>query len=1030
VASSSYRTASVPFIFDLCTPRGDVLKGVTDADFAADLAKVIRGVAAEEYLKANKFFANTYPTRGLQNLLANVCARLSGTGAEAASIFRLDTSYGGGKTHGLIALVHAANGMQGVSNVSEFIDPALVPKSKVRVAAFDGENADPANGRSMGDGVFAHTPWGEIAYGLAGKTGYERLRRSDEQMVAPGAETIAELFGNEPTLILLDELSVYLRKAMAAVPAAGDQLTAFLTSLFKAVESSPRAALVYTLAIGKDGQTMDAYASENKYIADRMAEAESVSARKATLLNPTEDDETVKVLRRRLFEKVDDSKAAEIIGAYRSLWSANKEGLAPEADHPETIEAFRTSYPIHPEVLDVLTSKTATLSNFQRVRGMLRILTRTIAHMWDPKNRPQDATAIHLHHIDVAFAPILQEIVTRLQQSSYVPAIRNDITGAEPQRALAQEIDDANYKGLPPYATYVARTIFLNSLAFNEPLKGVTPERLRYSILGPSTDVGFIEDARKKFITSSAYLDDRPIAPMRFLAEANLTQIIRRQEQHVDRAQARVELNDQIRLIFGPGRFQMIPFPAGPYEVPDEVGDGRPLLALMSYDGVTVGGSVDAAPELIGKIFDRKGAAGTDFRSFRNNLVFLVADETRKEDMRAKMVLRLALIEMKNPERLKELAEHQQNKVKELESRSLTELAISIQQCYRHVFYPSRNRIGTSEVDLAHTALDVHATGNHPGEGQRALMHALQDLGKLRLPGDEPDSPSYIRDRTPLRKGQMTVGALREEFRRDPALPMLIENDTFIKAIHKGVEQGEYVYRRGELLYGKGDPMAMIIVDEQSIIFTSGYAQQHGIWPRQAQPAPGADPGTGSTTIGGGGLFGPGAGPIGGPGTGFGSGSGAAPAPPLPGHKQFTAQGVLREALIRLWEQARAAKVAKIGSLEIQMYEAGDAFKLLGMIGSVSNCTKKVVFTGGYGTKEEGVFEFRFEGSVEDAKPVKEFLDAQFRAASEQDLKTTYSMKFEQGLELAGEAAEKLTEKLVKFASGAAYVTAVAEVQQ
>src|SRR5947209_5680607 len=126
MATSSHRS-SVPPIFDICKPRPDVLKGVTDADFAADLAKVIRGVAAEEYLKANKFFANTYPTRGLQNLLTNVCARLSGTGAEAASIFRLDTSYGGGKTHGLIALVHAANGMQGVSNVGEFVEPMLVP---------------------------------------------------------------------------------------------------------------------------------------------------------------------------------------------------------------------------------------------------------------------------------------------------------------------------------------------------------------------------------------------------------------------------------------------------------------------------------------------------------------------------------------------------------------------------------------------------------------------------------------------------------------------------------------------------------------------------------------------------------------------------------------------------------------------------------------------------------------------------------------------------------------------------------------
>ena len=74
--------SSVRSIFDLCEPRADVLKGVTDADFAADLAKVTRGIAPDEYVKADKFFANTYPTRGLQNLLSNVCARLSGTGAE------------------------------------------------------------------------------------------------------------------------------------------------------------------------------------------------------------------------------------------------------------------------------------------------------------------------------------------------------------------------------------------------------------------------------------------------------------------------------------------------------------------------------------------------------------------------------------------------------------------------------------------------------------------------------------------------------------------------------------------------------------------------------------------------------------------------------------------------------------------------------------------------------------------------------------------------------------------------------------
>ena len=182
-----------------------------------------------------------------------------------------------------------------------------------------------------------------------------------------------ELFGGEPVLILLDELSVYLRK-VRQFDDAHDQLTAFLTSLFKAVEGAPNAALVYTLAIGKDGRATDAYSAENQFIADRMAEAESVSARKATLLNPTEEDETAQVLRRRLFESIDDSQASSVVAAYRDLWTAAGEALSGEADRPETTESFLASYPLHPEVLATLTAKTATLGNFQRVRGMLRLL--------------------------------------------------------------------------------------------------------------------------------------------------------------------------------------------------------------------------------------------------------------------------------------------------------------------------------------------------------------------------------------------------------------------------------------------------------------------------------------------------------------------------------------------------------------------------------------------------------------------------------------------------------------------------------
>ena len=1005
---------TTPTIFETCRPRPDVLKGaVAEADFAADLAQVIAGRGPQEYLDPARFFANTYPTRGLANLLLNVCQRLTGTADAAAAIFRLDTSYGGGKTHGLIALAHVASGLHRVPNIAEFIDPARLPDGPVRVAAFDGENADPANGRAMGDGVLAHTPWGEIAYALAGKDGYARVRASDEGHVAPGAETLRELFGGEPALILLDELSVYLRK-VRNLAGARDQLTAFLTSLFKAVEGAPRAALVYTLAIGKDGRASDAYNEENQFIADRMAEAESVSARKATLLNPTEEDETVQVLRRRLFESIDDDKAAAVVEAYRALWSASGEALSPEAARPETVAAFRLSYPLHPDVMATLTGKTATLGNFQRVRGMLRLLARTLAHLWN--ERPADATAMHLHHVDPGHEPIRQEIVTRLGQTAYVPAIANDVAGG---KALAQDIDADHHGGLPPYAAYVARTVFLHTLAFNEPLKGLPAEQLRYAILSPALDVSFIEEARKKFIADSAYLDDRPGAPMRFLAEANLRQIIRREEQHVDPGEARAYLNDRIREIFRGRTFDAVCFPGGPFDVPDEVGDGRPKLVVLAYDGVTVGGSVDTVPELIARIHARKGAEGSALRAFRNNVVFVAAAEDRREDMRRRTAYRLALQALKKPERLADLAEHQQDKVRELEMRSQQELALAIQQCYRHVFYPSRHRVGTSDADLAHTAIDTHSASEQPGAGQQQIVRVLRDLRKLRLAEDEPDSPAYVRDRTPLKKGDITTLALRHEFRRDPALPILTGDDLFIRGVRRGIEQGEYVYRRGDLLFGPGNPPASIEIDEQAVIFTMAYARTAGIWPRPQQDSPEAEPGGGESGQ-------PAAGATGGvvadppAGPGLGCPSDAAP-------DRLTAEGLLREALTQVWEQARAKGIGAIGTLTIRLFEAGDAFRLMGAVAAVPGADKTVTIAGGYETRDGGSFELEFRGPPLDAQPVREFLEPQLRDASSQNLQAGFDLVFANGLAMQGDAAEKLTERLARFASGAAYVSATAE---
>jgi len=1020
-------------IYDLCVPRADVLSGgVSESDYAANLTAVLSGRAGPDYTDPTLFFSNTFPTVGICELLKNVCRRLSGSAEALSATFRLDTSFGGGKTHGLIALVHAARSGRQVPGIAEFVDPTFLPHQEVRIAAFDGENADPANGRRMVDGIRAYTPWGEIAAQLAGKQGYELVRRSDEGRVAPGADTIAELFGNQPVLIVLDELGEYLRKVRHLE--GRDQLTGFMKALFSAVEGAGNAAVVYTLAVRQDGKVQDAFAQENEFLARHMDELESVSGRKATNLNPTKDDETAAVLRRRLFRSIDDAGASDVIEAYRSLWTQHRDALPAGGGNSGT-EEFAAAYPFHPGVLDTLTGKTATLADFQRVRGMLRVLGRTIQVLWE--DRPSDAHAIHVHHMDLRREMIRREFTTRLGQSAFDPAITNDITGTRDKPSLAREIDDKHFRGLPPYGSYVARTVFVHTMAFNNDLKGLTAEELRYSMVGPSIDIAFIDDARSKFVADSAYLDDRPTAPLRFNAEPNLTQLIAREERRIDPNEVRTQLNDRIKTIFNGRQLDMVPFPSGPYEVPDDIGEDKPRLAVMSYEALAVGHDLDKVPDLVEQIFTRKGSDGRDFRRLRNNVLFLLADELKVQEMRQAILRRLALVELKQPARLGELAEHQQQKVRELDGKAETEAAIAVQNCYRHLLYPSRSGLeGDGGLQLAHAVIDVQNASEKPGSGQLQVVRQLQSFNKLRDAHDHPDSPAYVRDRTPLKKGQISTGSLRDEFRKEPSLPILLSDEVLRKAIHKGLEEGLYVYQSGEMTAGPGDPLPSVRIDEDSFVSTVEYAKLKGIWPRQPQGGSSthdADVSDGEGADDGGhgdGVKEDGRDFNGKGGDGNDTLTGDGDTGTKARERTFTAEGVLKEALTVVFEKARSAKVGALASLTVRLFEVSDGFKLVAISQAVPGAEKRVTLEGTFETAEKSTMEFSFEGTARDAATMKEYLEPQFRAASEGDLKASITFAFENGLDLTGEAPATLIERLTKHASAAAYVEAVAEAKE
>ena len=991
-----------PTIYELCQPRADVLEGrIRDEDFAADLSQVLKGTAPELYKNPSVFFANTHPTRGLRDLFLAVVDRLTGAGSQLGSILRLDTSYGGGKTHGLIGLRHILTAADQIPNLAEFIDPSRLPQQPVTVAAFDGENADPMNGRRMEGNILAFTPWAELAVQLAGPAGYERIRNSDRLGAAPpGAETLRELIGERPVLILIDELSIYLRKIKG--PAAGqaaEQLTPFLTDLIKAVNSSPQAVLVFTLALGKGGQAVDAYAEENQLIDRIFAELQSVTGRQITALTPTSEDETVQVLCRRLFESIDRSRAEEVVRSYQEIWQRNGEALPPVGQNDDRAEELRRGYPLHPELIQTLMQKTATLENFQRVRGMLRLLAQTVGQLWREQPR---ASAIHLHHIDPGNERIRLEISTKLAQQAFIPAVRADVssTAAEGSKALAQRLDASEFGGLEPYGSMVARTVLFHSLAFNEPLKGLSRLELNYSVYAPGVDPAFVDKAVRHLEEESEYLDDSSSSKLRFLTDANLNQMVRKREGQFDLETVRQELNARIGTIFAKHRFEPVRFPASPADIPDDT-DG-PYLAVIHWEGHTVEQANVQLPELVVRLFKEKGD-NANLRLNRNNLVFVCADRLQVDDMLRKTRTYLALQQMQQGDLFASLQSHQQDQVKERYGQAQQGFALAVQQAYRHVFFPERGP--WPDTPLTHAAITVTSASSEPGVGQKQVERVLRDARELVLAEDQPPAPNYMADKTPLKRlGVMSTQQLRNEYYRDPALPILLGDQVLKACLRKGLDEGLFVYKEGDRLEGQGLPPGTLSISEDAQIFMMAKALELSVWPPKTQASeqpevfgePTNQGGATSTDqpelVGSGGTT---TLPLGGgaPGETGGGGVAPPPAPPPPGVIERTDN--IKTALTQLAQQVSNSGQA-IKSLTWRM-NSGDGFLPMALLKAEPGAAVRVEMMEGGWSSGDGNAEwtFEFNGNPEEATILRSFIEGQWRRGGEKALDITYQLHYD-----------------------------------
>ena len=354
---------------------------------AADLPRV-----PAVYRDAGSFFLSSYLTSGLRSLLDDVLGRL--TGAHGNRVLKLLTPFGGGKSHTLAALLHAARTREALDALPE---AAGLPRpERVRVAVFDGQFFDATRGKRAPDSeITARTIWGWIAWALDGSEGYELARAQDEARVAPGGDAIVALLKRGPSLILIDELLEYLISAggvRVEQTTLRDETLSFLKRLTVAVGNVDNGVLVYSLQSSK---------RESLEYTSLLNTVEHLAARKDQRREPVEGNEILNVIQRRLLARMPESSVAMgVAEAHRQVFTQMRRAYASgepvrqqaEEDGLALRDRIMASYPFHPALVDLMRERWAAIPEFQRTRGALRFLAASCLRA-GPSSRPLPAAA-------------------------------------------------------------------------------------------------------------------------------------------------------------------------------------------------------------------------------------------------------------------------------------------------------------------------------------------------------------------------------------------------------------------------------------------------------------------------------------------------------------------------------------------------------------------------------------------------------------------------------------------------------------
>jgi predicted AAA+ superfamily ATPase len=772
---------------EVVTPHPDVASGrYQQAEFAADLWQVYVGEGSDEYKNPSEFFRRTFLTEGLRNLLVNALLRLNGKGGDP--VVELQTNFGGGKTHSILALYHLFSGTPAgeLPGVEDLLKKAgvSVPEG-VRRPVIVGTKISPGKVHKKPDGTAVHTIWGEIAWQLGGKEGYKFVKEADETATNPG-DALRELFNRySPCLILIDEWVAYARQLHedTSLP-AGTFETQF--TFAQALTESAKAAKNTLLVISIPASESPSPQAGHERISDIEVGGERGRAALARLKNaigrveaswrPASPDEGFEIVRRRLFQPITDPakfvERDQVSRSFIDMYDTQQQEFPSECREAGYERRIKAAYPIHPELFDRLYNDWSTLEKFQRTRGVLRLMAAVIHSLWER----QDSNLLIMPANVPVDDPRVQFELTRYLEDQWVPVIEKDVDG---QHSLSLNLDREN-PNLGRYSACrrVARTIYMGSAPTQKTAnRGIDDRQVKLGCVQPGESVATFGDALRRLTDRATYLyvDGRRYW---YSTQPTVTRLADERANRLHESDVADEIQQRLRMQARTrGEFAKVHACAPSADIPDER-EAR-LVILGTEHPHTARDQNSPARQEARTILDTRGSSP---RTFRNTLVFLACDSSRLKDLEQAVRQYLSWKTIWEEREALNLDAFQSRQAETKRHNADETVEARIPESYQWLLVPGqpdpKGKVDWAEIrQSGQDALAVRAAKKLKNEEM-----LFTQLGGTRL--------RHELDRIPLWRGNhIVIRQLIDDFATYLYLPRICDEDVLVEAIREGVGQ-------------------------------------------------------------------------------------------------------------------------------------------------------------------------------------------------------------------------------------------------